>query len=48
MVRSVLVHPELWAQKGKLFEATLVGIFKQGEWSKCREGRFRCVMRYTG
>ena len=39
MVRSVLVHPELWAQSGRLFEATLVGIFKKGEWSECHSWR---------
>ena len=35
MVRLVLVHPESWAQTGRLFDATLVGIFKKGEWSEC-------------
>ena len=38
-VRSVLVQPELWAQKGKLIEATLVGIFRKGEWSECHSWR---------
>ena len=39
MVRSVLEHPEMWAQTGKLFEAILVGIFKKGEWSECHSWR---------
>ena len=39
MVRSVLVHPELWAQPGRLFEATSVGLFKKGDWSECHSWR---------
>ena len=39
MVWSVLVHPELWAQTGRLFDATLVVILKKGEWIECHYWR---------
>ena len=39
MVWSVLVHPELWVQTGRLFDGTLVGIFKKGEGSECHSWR---------
>ena len=38
MVRSCLVQPELWVPAGA-FDATLVGIFKKGEWSECNSWR---------
>ena len=38
MVRSCLVQPEVWVQAGA-FDATLVGIFKKGDWSECHSWR---------
>ena len=35
MVHSILIHLESCVQSERLFEATLVGIFKKGDWRGC-------------